>query len=142
MAKRGKSTERAKGSAADPWDPSRILASLVSVRLSAFRDVGQAGEPYPEWIRDLKGRSGVYVLKEGNAIRYVGESHTDRLYETLTRHLQRWQLPSSKSYRRGTMRAAVLVLSDRDEAPSVQAHYICELAPSDNVYEQCEAVPF
>lgn len=112
------------------------------MRLSAFRDVGTAGEPYPSWVAALKGRSGVYVLKEGSTIRYVGESHTDRLYETLTRHLQQWRLPSSKSYRRGDMSAAVLVLTNGDEAPGIQAHYICELSPTDNVYEQCEAVPF
>ena len=38
--------------------------------------------------RDLDGKSGVYVIREGSEIVYVGESHTNRLYDTLTRHFQ------------------------------------------------------
>ena len=29
-----------------------------------FRSVGQPGEPYPDWVRALQGKSGVYVFRE------------------------------------------------------------------------------
>ena len=53
-----------------------------------YRAVGEPGERYPDWVRDLKGKSGVYVIRQGGDTVYVGESHTDKLYETLTRHFQ------------------------------------------------------
>jgi hypothetical protein len=58
-----------------------------------YRPIGASGEPYPAWVRALRGKSGVYVIREqqrdGSApIVYVGESHTRRLYQTLTRHFQ------------------------------------------------------
>lgn len=54
----------------------------------SYRPVGGRGEPYPEWVRALKGKSGVYVIRERGEVVYVGESHAGRLYETLTRHFQ------------------------------------------------------
>jgi hypothetical protein len=58
-----------------------------------YRPLGETGTPYPEWVRALKGKSGVYVIREtqrdgSSEIVYVGESHTARLYQTLTRHFQ------------------------------------------------------
>lgn len=60
-----------------------------------YRPIGDRGEPYPQWVRDLKGASGVYVIREvdrdGDAeIVYVGSS-SGRLYDTLTRHFQTWR---------------------------------------------------
>lgn len=111
--------------------------------LSSFRSVGSVGDEYPDWVQALKGRSGVYAIQHRGALVYVGESHSDRLYETLTRHLQRWELPSAHSYPRGECSVAFRVLSERDEAPAVQAHYICELQPRDNEYEVCrDETPF
>lgn len=112
--------------------------------LSAFRDVGRPGEDYPQWVQALKGRSGVYAIRHRGVLVYVGESHTGRIYETMTRHLQHWTLPSSHAYNRGDCSVAVRVLSDPTEAPAVQAHYICELNPRDNEYERCgdDAAPF
>jgi hypothetical protein len=82
-------------------DPTPYLAAwnrasspgerLVRNGALAYRPIGDRGEPYPSWVRALKGRSGVYVIREGNETVYVGESHSDRLYETLTRHFQAWR---------------------------------------------------
>ncbi len=59
--------------------------------LSAYRAVGDRGEAYPEWVRRLRGESGVYVIREiDGPIVYVGSS-VGRLYETLTRHFQTWR---------------------------------------------------
>lgn len=55
-----------------------------------FRKVGKKGEPYPAWLLAHKHQSGVYVIKEGATVVYVGESHAGRLYGTVTRHFQEW----------------------------------------------------
>ena len=77
----------AEAAKALPSDAELRNAGLI------YRPVGTTGERYPDWVRALDGKSGVYVIKEvqrdGSAqIVYVGESHSDRLYNTLTRHLQ------------------------------------------------------
>lgn len=61
-----------------------------------YRPVGESGAPYPQWLRELKDKSGAYVIRErgffgGWEVVYVGESHSGRLYQTLTRHFQQWR---------------------------------------------------
>lgn len=68
-------------------------------------------QPWPAWIGELKGKSGVYVIRDfaGRAL-YVGESHTGRLYQTLTRHFQRWTgKTAGPTYSRGGVMLAVRV---------------------------------
>jgi hypothetical protein len=78
--------------AAVPRSPASDLRNrgLRNASLS-YRPIGRSGEPYPAWVRALRGKSGVYVIRErqrdgSSPIVYVGESHTSRLYQTLTRH--------------------------------------------------------
>ena len=52
-----------------------------------YRPVGSSGDAYPQWVRDLKGKSGAYVIRERGETVYVGSS-VGRLYDTLTRHFQ------------------------------------------------------
>jgi excinuclease UvrABC nuclease subunit len=64
-----------------------------------FRPVKE-GRQIAEWVKPLKGKSGVYVIRERvppiaaffelAEILYIGESHTGRLYATLLRHFQHW----------------------------------------------------
>ena len=139
------------------------------VRNSAlkYRPVGASGEPYPDWIRMLDGKSGVYIFREiqddGTAETvYVGESHTGRLYQTLTRHFQTWrrakkfwtgQYTGSQShdpgltYDRERITAAVRVLPAA-QALAEEARLIARLRPRDNLLgqpvddDQNEAIPF
>ena len=131
-----------------------------------YRSVGASGEPYPDWVRALNGKSGVYILREAQddgttETVYVGESHTGRLYQTLTRHFQTWrrakrfwagQYTGSQShdpgltYDRERMTVAVRVLPP-DRALAEEARLIARLRPRDNlmgqpVDDQDEAVPF
>ncbi len=48
-----------------------------------YRRIGASGEAYPQWIRDLKGKAGVYVIRDADSaeIVYVGSS-AGRLYDT------------------------------------------------------------
>ena len=70
-------------------DPTALVARNAGF---VYRPVGASGDPYPDWVRALKGKAGVYVIREGSTreIVYVGSS-TRQLYDTLTRHFQTWR---------------------------------------------------
>lgn len=123
-----------------------------------FRPVGHATEPYPDWVRALKDKSGVYVIRELGpdgepVIVYVGESHTDRLYDTLTRHLQQWRRwkgywrgkygdaqygaghDPGLTYDRGAVEVATRVVPP-EEAAELEARLIRRYCPRDNINGQ------
>jgi hypothetical protein len=122
-----------------------------------FRSVGHTAEPYPDWIRSLKGKSGIYVIRELDengepVIVYVGESHTDRLYDTLTRHLQQWRRwkgfwrgqygeghDPGLTYDRGAVEVATRVVSP-EEAIDLEARLIRRYSPRDNINGQVDEV--
>lgn len=123
-----------------------------------FRPVGRRGEAYPEWVRALRGKSGVYVIRDRDSheILYVGESHSGRLHETLTRHFQTWRRfkgfwrgqyaeghDPGLTYPRDRVEVAVRITSDA-RAIDEEARLITRLQPRDNLVGQPaeEAVPF
>lgn len=129
-----------------------------------YRSLGESGTPYPSWVRQLKGKSGVYVIREAgrngdSEIVYVGESHTDRLYHTLTRHFQTWRRSKrfwsgqyggqghdpGLTYARDRVTVAVRVLPSH-RAIDEEARLIARLRPRDNLIGQPDAaedvVPF
>lgn len=131
----------------------------------AYRPVGNSGEPYPDWLQRIKGKSGVYVIRERDAdgdpiVVYVGQSSANRLYETLTRHLQTWRRWKSfwkdqfaeghdpgLTYDRASVEVAVKVTSAA-RALDEEARLIRRLRPRDNLLGQpadnadAEAIPF
>jgi len=95
---------------------------------------------YAPWVRELRGRSGCYVIREADTGRvvYVGESHTHRLYSTLTRHFQGWNgYTAGTTYDRYAVEVALSML---DELPgdvvAQQVILILELEPADNTHHQ------
>jgi hypothetical protein len=132
----------------------------------SYRPIGASGR-YPDWVRSLRGKSGVYLIREhqrdgSNPVVYIGESHANRLYQTLTRHFQTWrrhkkfwagQYTGSQShdpgltYNRARCTVAVRVLSP-ERAMAEEARLIARLRPRDNLLYQPEdladdeAVPF
>jgi hypothetical protein len=131
-----------------------------------YRPLGTAGELYPAWVRELRGHSGAYVIKAvgvfSSTIVYVGESHTDRLYETMTRHFQGWRRGKrwwlgqfvesdndpGTTYDREACQVAVRI-TPRNRATLAQAELIRRLRPRDNVLgtggldsSDLEAAPF
>ena len=120
-----------------------------------FRAVGYTAEPYPDWVRALKGKSGVYVIRELDengepVIVYVGESHTDRLYDTLTRHLQQWRRwkgfwkgqygqghDPGLTYDRNAVEVAARVVPP-EEAIELEARLIRKYSPRDNINGQVD----
>ena len=135
----------------------RDTASDSEVRNAAlkYRPVGGSGEPYPDWIRMLAGKSGVYILREiqrdgSTEVVYVGQSSTGRLYQTLTRHFQTWrrakkfwtgQYTGSQShdpgltYDRDRVTVAVRVVPAA-RALAEEARLIARLRPRDNLLGQ------
>lgn len=125
------------------------------MRLSDFRPVGNDGENYPDWVRDLATSSGVYAIRDRytGQVLYVGESHTGNLYRTLTRHLQAWSSEDSdrsfNSYHRDAVEVAVLRINNPADVPAAQSRIIADLEPRDNIYnlelwdeDDEEEVPF
>ena len=119
-----------------------------------YRPVGASGESYPEWLRALQGESGVYVIRErqrdgSDPVVYVGESHTGRLYQTLTRHFQTWRRSKKfwsgqyggqghdpgLTYPRDRVTVAVRVLSP-SRAMEEETRLIARLRPRDNLLKQ------
>ena len=135
------------------WSPPPLAPRNAGL---TYRPVGARGEPYPEWVRSLKGESGVYVIRQGGEAVYVGQSSAGKLYETLTRHLQGWRRykgfwrgqygeghDPGLSYDRESVEVAVRVTAPAD-ALDEEARLIRRLRPRDNLIGQpVEAeVPF
>jgi hypothetical protein len=137
-------------------DPNAVVARNAGF---VYRSVGATGEPYPDWVRALKGRAGVYVIRDQDSreILYVGSS-TGRLYDTLTRHLQAWR--RWKGFWRGqygeghdpglTYDRASVEVATRVTSPAKcleeEMRLIARLKPRDNLIGQPgatnEEVPF
>ena len=135
--------------------PGRTLLLIRNGGLT-YRPVGRMGEPYPAWVRALKGKSGVYVIRQKGEPVYVGESHSDRLYETMTRHFQSWRRwkgfwrgqyaeghDPGLTYRRDSVEVAARVTSP-ERAMDEEGRLIRRLRPRDNLLGQpeLEEVPF
>jgi hypothetical protein len=111
----------------------------MSTGILLFSPLGEAGDPYPEWLRELTNSDGVYLILEKGVLAYIGESHTGRLYGTATRHFQRWSdkyNTAGPTYRRKDCEMA-LVLVPAAHAFPLQNDLILELAlrgqaPRDN----------
>ena len=156
------------GGPSDRIDPSTLMRTwttvdapvAVAMRNAGFvyRPIGAPGEPYPEWIRALKGKAGVYVIRDADSheILYVGSSG-GRLYDTLTRHFQTWRRwkgfwkgqygqghDPGLTYTRDAVEVAVRVTSPNASLDE-ERRLIARLRPRDNLIGQPVAddeVPF
>ena len=108
---------------------------MATVEIYPFCEAGAAGA-YPDWIRALRKRSGAYLIHEHGArhISYIGESSTNRLYSTLTRHFQQWTNKyntAGATYDRADVEVAVIVVP-AEHANFLQNELTCTLGPTDN----------
>lgn len=153
-------TRAVETQAEDAAIPMRRAASPRNARL-AYRPVGARGDPYPAWLRAVKGESGVYVIRERDpagepVIVDVGQSSAGKLYETLTRHLQSWRRwkgfwrgqygeghDPGLTYDRASVDVAVRVLP-ASRALDEEARLIRTLRPRDNLIGRVpeDEVPF
>lgn len=117
------------------------------MRLS-YRAPKVAGR-FAVWLDAAKGRSGVYVFRSavsGRAL-YIGESHSDSLYKTITRHFWSWKDKTRPHYTVGVLSSVELaiVLVPKSRAVQVQNDLIERLRPlhngtNPNAYD--DIVPF
>lgn len=142
----------------DARERQRFAAASTGGARLVYRPIGASGEPYPAWVRALRGKSGSYVIKAvglfGSTIVYVGESHSGRLYETMTRHFQGWSRQKGfffgvfvasdndpgTTYDRAACEVAVRITST-GRALDAQADLIRKLKPRDNVLGTGDADP-
>lgn len=131
--------------------PSAIIAPRWRNGGLAYRPVGSSGDRYPAWVRELDGKSGVYVIRDASShdVLYVGSSST-RLYDTMTRHFAQWRRYKSfwknqyneghdpgLTYERSRVQVAVRLTSPAD-ALDEEARLIRRLNPRDNILGQAE----
>ncbi len=92
-----------------------------------------------EWVYALHGHSGVYLIRDTRTreIVYIGESHTQRLFETMTRHLYIWNgRGSGPSYPPALVEIAVIVAeTPLDDPVADQYALIQQHEPRDNVMD-------
>lgn len=138
------------------WTPTARIAIAPRNAGFVYRPVGAPGEPYPEWLRRARGASGVYVIRErGGEVVYVGQSSTGRLFETATRHFQRWTRWKSYwkeeyarpnrhdpgvTYARDEIEVAIKITPPAD-ALDEESRLIRRLRPRDNILGQPEPGP-
>jgi excinuclease UvrABC nuclease subunit len=119
---------------------------MSSPRLE-YRSIGSEGDPWPQWIRDLRHASGVYVIKQhghNGEVVYVGSSEK-RLYDTITRHFQQWKRKKQwwkglrgeghdpgLTYPRGRFCVAIIATTP-GQAKVKEADTITRLRPRDNL---------
>jgi excinuclease UvrABC nuclease subunit len=99
-----------------------------------FRPVVE-GRSYADWIGQYRDKSGVYLIraKDGGEILYIGESHSDTLTRTLTRHFNKWTGPTAgPTYARSKVEVAV-IKTRKERALEYQNALIEEHRPKDNI---------
>jgi hypothetical protein len=97
------------------------------------------GRAIAEWVTALKGKSGVYVIRERGifgSVLYVGESHTGRLYSTLLRHFQHWTGPTAGPTFPATKVEVAIIRTPPEKAVELQNAVIAEYNPKINVLEK------
>jgi excinuclease UvrABC nuclease subunit len=103
-----------------------------------FRPVKE-GHAVAEWVKALKGKSGVYVVRERGflgSVLYVGESHTGRLYSTLLRHFQHWTGPTAGPTFPVSKVELAVIRTPAGKAIELQNAVIAEYRPKLNVAEK------
>lgn len=99
--------------------------------------------PYHPMLAAIRGNaaSGIYAIVQDGRVLYVGESHTGRLYDTITRHFRKWEIDPTNDaqgrrrggvpYNRHKVRVAYVV-TEPDTAQALQYAEIERLKPRDN----------
>ena len=94
------------------------------------------GRTIRPWVRELAGKSGVYVIREKGllgSIVYIGESHTGRLNTTMLRHFQHWT-GKTKGPTFARLKVEIAIIKTRKEnAVEMQNALIAEHKPALNV---------
>ena len=97
------------------------------------------GREIAKWVKELKGKSGVYVIRQRGflgTVLYIGESHTGRLYSTLLRHFQRWTGKTAGNTFAASNVEVAVVRTPAARAFDLQNAMIADFRPTLNVAEK------
>ncbi len=97
------------------------------------------GRAVAEWVKALKGKSGVYLVREPGflgEVLYCGESHTGRLYATLLRHFQHWTGPTAGPTFPVSKVEVAVIRTPAAKAIELQNAVIAEYRPKFNIAEK------
>jgi hypothetical protein len=100
-----------------------------------------SGQGFADWLRELRPAraNGVYLIRDARTreMLYIGESHTSRLYETLTRHLYAWNgKGSGPSYHPALVEVAVMLAETPLDDPVADQYALIEQhEPRDNIMD-------
>jgi len=88
------------------------------------------------WLSALKGKSGVYVIRNevSRQTLYVGESHTNRLDSTIKRHFYEWKDDKTRKhfvFSKRTVEVAIRICKP-GSAVNAQNKLIQKLEPKHN----------
>jgi hypothetical protein len=101
-----------------------------------FRPI-RDGKDVAAWVRKLKGKSGVYLIREKSdwlpEMLYVGESHSGRLPSTILRHFQRWKGPTAGPTFDPSLVEVAAIITPAKDAVDRQNALIAELSPKHNI---------
>lgn len=125
-----------------------------SLNVAAAFNATDADGRYAEALSWLRGRreSGVYALidRRSREVLYIGESHSGRLYDTITRHFRSWSIPRGRdaqgrrfggtTYDRARI-AIAYATTPAELAQETQYAEIQRLRPRDNDIDGCGAHP-
>jgi excinuclease UvrABC nuclease subunit len=103
-----------------------------------FRSVKE-GRAIADWVKELKGKSGVYIIRERGffgSVLYVGESHTGRLYSTLLRHFQHWTGATAGATFAVSKVEVAVIRTPASKAIELQNAVIAEYRPKLNTAEK------
>jgi hypothetical protein len=97
------------------------------------------GRAVAEWVKALKGKSGVYLIREQGifgSVLYAGESHSGRLYSTLLRHFQHWTGPTAGPTFPVSRVVVAVLRTPPGKAVELQNDIIAEYSPKFNIAEK------
>lgn len=125
-----------------------------SKSFNVLQDGEDGGLYYADRLENLRGRyaSGVYAFFDARTREclYIGESHSGRLFDTITRHFRAWKINfardaqgrryGGRTYNREKIRMDFIETDERDAADTQYAE-IQRLQPRDNVIDGVTVVP-
>lgn len=115
------------------------------LKIHEARPATQPNGKYSALLQCSRRQSGIYAIvdRRTRQVLYVGESHTGRLYDTITRHFRRWRVNprtdatgrrfGGTTYKREDV-AVVFVVCEHVHAAALQFAEIQRLAPRDNTH--------
>ena len=124
-------------------DENAAITGIGAIKKTNWKSVyevlpgpGKNGKSNLAW---LTGKSGVYLIKEGNEIVYVGSSSTN-LYKTILRHFQRWkdrQQPDRLTYKNELWldHKVRVILCSATKAYELEKKFISHYRPRDNKFQ-------